>query len=93
MTIKGKVEEKYKAVQISEKFKKQEVVIETAEQYPQFITVQFTQDKCSLLDNVNKSDTVEVSINLRGNKYQKKDGTTAYFNGIDGYKIEKKDNF
>jgi hypothetical protein len=36
-----------------------------AEQYPQHIMMEFTQDKCDLL-NIYKVGDVKVSINLRG---------------------------
>ena len=52
--------------EISPTFKKRELVITTDEQYPQTISIEFVQDKCSLLDGLNVDQKVKVSINLRG---------------------------
>ena len=47
-------------------FKKRDVVVTTLEQYPQHILVQFTQDKCNLLNGFNVGDNVKIDINLKG---------------------------
>jgi hypothetical protein len=47
-------------------FRKREMVVTTDEQYPQHIMIEFTQDKCDLLNNFRQGDPVKVSINLRG---------------------------
>ena len=88
MTVKGKVYLIADEQVISDKFKKREIVIETNDQYPQFIPVQFTQDKCGLLDAFRVGETVEININLRGNKYNK-DGTDKFFLSLDGWKISQ----
>ena len=88
MTVKGKVYLIADEQVISDKFKKREIVIETNDQYPQFIPVQFTQDKCGLLDAFRVGETVEININLRGNKYNK-DGTDRFFLSLDGWKISQ----
>ncbi len=68
-------------------FRKREVVITTNEQYPQHIMVEFTQDKCDLLDNYAEGETVTVGINLRGREWLNPQGETKYFNSIQGWKI------
>ena len=50
MEISGKVVMVNPKNQISEKFAKREIVVETQETYPQTILVEFHQDKCDLLD-------------------------------------------
>jgi hypothetical protein len=37
------------------------------EQYPQHIMIEFTQDKCDLLNNYGVGEPVKVSINIRKN--------------------------
>ena len=69
---------------ISEKFSKREFVIETQDQYPQLVMFQATQDKCSLLDNVQVSSQVEVSFNLRGSEWQGK-----YYVNLQAWKLER----
>lgn len=70
--------------QVTDNMLKQEIIVETQEQYPQFIKIEFVNTKCDLLNGFGIGRQVTVSINLRGNK--SKDGTTAY-NSIVGWKI------
>lgn len=70
-------------------FRKREVVITTDEQYPQHILIEFTQDKCDLLNNYQPGEPVRVSINLRGREWVTPQGETRYFNSIQGWRIEK----
>jgi hypothetical protein len=70
-------------------FRKREVVVTTDEQYPQHILVEFTQDKCDLLNNYRVGEPVKVSINLRGREWVNPQGETKYFNSIQGWRIEK----
>ena len=73
-------------------FRKREMVVTTDEQYPQFINIEFIQDKTDLLDNFQVGDEVEVSINLRGREWVNPQGETKYFNSIQGWRITKLDN-
>ena len=70
-------------------FRKREVVVTTDEQYPQHIMIEFTQDKCDLLNNYRVGEPVKVSINLRGREWVNPQGETKYFNSIQGWRIEK----
>lgn len=70
-------------------FRKRDVIVTTEEQYPQHISIQFVQDKTSLLDNFKVGDDVKVSINLRGREWVNPQGETVYFNTIQGWRIEK----
>ena len=73
-------------------FRKRELIIQTEEQYPQTILIEFIQDKCEVLNSYNSGDTVTVSINLRGREWINPQGETKYFNSIQGWKIEKKNS-
>jgi hypothetical protein len=68
----------------TKEFKKRLVVVQTDEQYPQSIPVEFTQDKTSLLNNFNIGDFVKIGINLRGAEWKGR-----YFANINGWKIDK----
>lgn len=70
-------------------FRKRDVVVTTEEQYPQHILIEFTQDKCDLLNNYKIGEPVKVSINLRGREWVNPQGETKYFNAIQGWRIEK----
>ena len=70
-------------------FRKREVVVTTEEQYPQHIMIEFTQDKCDLLNSYTVGEPVRISINLRGREWVNPQGETKYFNSIQGWRIEK----
>lgn len=75
--------------QISASFKKRELIIETSGQYPQHILVQFSQDKCDLINNLKVGDSVTVSVNLRGKLWNDKNtGAIRCFNTLDAWTIE-----
>lgn len=65
-------------------FKKRLVVVETDEQYPQKIPVDFVQDKTALLDPFIIGEPVSIGINIRGNEYNGK-----YYVSLNGWKIAK----
>lgn len=92
MEVTGKIRSIGQTQEIGDKgFKKRDVVVTTEEQYPQHISIQFVQDKTSLLDNLKVGDDVKVSINLRGREWVNPQGETVYFNTIQGWKIEKEE--
>jgi hypothetical protein len=70
-------------------FRKREMVVTTDEQYPQHIMIEFTQDKCDLLNSYKVGEPVKVSINLRGREWVNPQGETKYFNSIQGWRIER----
>lgn len=65
-------------------FTKRMLVVETAEQYPQKLAIDFVKDKTTILDNYKVGDEVKVSVNLRGTEYNGR-----YFVNLQGWKIEK----
>lgn len=69
-------------------FRKREIVVTSEEQYPQHILVEFTQDKCDLLNSYKVGENVKVYLNLRGREWVNPQGETKYFNSIQGWKIE-----
>jgi len=91
--IVGKLVEKYNVIQVSDRFKKREFVIESKESnngmdFKDFIKFQLTQDKCNLIDSVQSNDEIKVSFNIRGNKWEK-EGKTNYFTNLDAWRVEK----
>ena len=88
--VKGKLIVKSDEHQITERFKKREFVIDTDTDtdYPQQIKFQLTQDRCSLLDNYDLNDEINVHFNLKGRGYQK-NGETIYFTNLEAWKLEK----
>lgn len=74
--------------QVSPTFTKRELVLTTQEQYPQHILIEFTQEKCDLLNNLQVGQPIKVGINLRGREWTNPQGETRYFNSIQGWKVE-----
>jgi hypothetical protein len=73
----------------SEKFKKREVILEVIDgTYNQYLTVQFSNAKCDLLNNVRQGDMISVSINLKGRLWTGADGIEKSFNTLEGWQIE-----
>jgi len=92
--INGRLAEKYETQKVSDRFQKREFVLEfkstgaTGFEFVDFIKFQSTQDKCSMLDQFNIDDTIKVSFNLRGRKWEK-DGQISYFTNLEAWRIEK----
>ena len=84
MEIKGKVHEVGATQQVSETFKKRDLIVEYAENptYPEYIRFEALQDKTALLDTFKAGDEVEVFFNLRGRPWTDKTGKTSYFNSL-----------
>jgi len=95
--INGRLAEKFETQKISDRFQKREFVLEikstgaTGYEFVDFIKFQATQDKCALLDQVNLDETVKVSFNLRGRKWEK-EGQVSYFTNLEAWRIEKLSN-
>ena len=88
--MKGKVKVVGSTIAISEKFSKREfVVVDDTNMYPQDIQFQLTQDKCDLIDSLVIGDEVEVSFNLNGKEWVNPKGESKFFNTLDVWKISK----
>ena len=90
MNIQGKLIEIFDTIQITETFKKREFIIQDNKnpEYPEYIKIEVIQDKVALLDNINIGDEINVLINIKGRKWEDKEGNIKYFNSIQGWKIE-----
>lgn len=93
LEVIGKLIEKHPTMQVSERFKKREFVLDITEEvngssYPNFAKLQAVQNRCELLDNFNEGDMVKVSFNIRGNKWEK-DGKVNYITSLDAWRIER----
>jgi hypothetical protein len=90
MEVIGVLKVKEETVQVSEKFKKREFVIELTDnpKYPQTIQFQLVQDNCPILDQFNLDSKLRVEFELRGRKWTNPDGVDKYFNSLQAWKIE-----
>ena len=63
-------------------FQKRQLILETQEQYPQQLPIDFVQNGCDLLDDFGTGREVTIGINLRGNEHNGK-----HYCNIQGWKI------
>lgn len=90
VTISGTIKVVGKTQDVSDKFRKRELVVtEPSGQRPQHIPVEFTQDRCGLLDGYNPGDEVTVTCYVNGREWTGRDGVTKYFLSLSGNRIDK----
>ena len=88
MQLTGKVKAIGETQQVSDKFKKRDVIIvDESTQYPQTILFQLTQDRCALADKCSEGQIVTVDFNIRGKEYTNAAGEVKYFNSLEIWKI------
>ena len=90
MDVTGKVVEVFPVQQVSDRFRKRELVIEyaTNPQYPEYVKFEFVQDRTDLLDNFQVGQEVQVWFDLRGRKWVSPAGETKYFTTLQGWRIQ-----
>ena len=64
MEVTGQLKLKGDIQKVSEKFQKRDFVLSTdlSTPYPQHVSFQITQDKCSLIDQFNEGDELKVQF-------------------------------
>jgi len=80
---KGTIEVLQDTEQISDKFKKRTVVLNTGGDYPQSVPFEFVQGNVDKLDGFGVGEEVTIHFNLRGQAYNGK-----YYPSLQGWKIE-----
>ena len=89
MTIKGTVKRIGATVSVSDgKFSKRELVLTTADQYPQIVSVELQQKACSLADSLSVGQDIEAHINIRGREWTSPQGEVKVFNTIACWKSD-----
>ena len=73
-------------VQITDKFAKRNIIIQTISQYNPNVSIDFINDKISLLDNIKEGDAVKIYVDVFSRQSNK--NPNQYFNNITGWKIE-----
>ncbi|WP_017260317.1 DUF3127 domain-containing protein [Pedobacter arcticus] len=89
MDVKGKVHFVSDVINVTDTFRKRELVVEFAEnpQYPEFVKFEAIQDRVSLMDDVKVGQDVEVFFNLKGREWTNKQGEKQYFNTLQLWKV------
>lgn len=91
--ITGKVVDVLPVIQVNDKFRKREFVIEKKEAgggavFIDYIKFQLLQDKCEMINESFLHDEVKILFNIKGNRWEK-DGKVNYFTNLDAWKIER----
>ena len=89
MELQGTVKKIGETQTFASGFQKIELVLETDEQYKQYLSVDFLQDKIDLLNNVSVGDSVKIGINLNGRLWTNPQGEEKCFNSIVAWRLEK----
>mgnify|MGYP001342299267 CR=1 FL=1 len=92
MEVQGKIKLVGNVQEITDSFRKRELVIVTQEQYPQTLCVEFVQDKIDLLNDFQEGQDVKIGINLRGREWKNPEGLIKYFTSLQGWRIESVKN-
>lgn len=90
MEVTGTLKVKFDTQKVSDRFQKREFVLSTdlSTPYPQHVSFQVTQDKCTMLDQFSEGDELKVQFNLRGREWNGPQGI-KYFNTLEAWRIEK----
>ena len=70
LKIEGKLIKILPVQKISEKFSKQQIVIETIEDYPQEVVFDVKEKDFERVEGLKVGDKLEVSFNVRGREWQ-----------------------
>lgn len=91
MEIRGKVHEIGAVQNVTDTFKKRDLIVAYAEnpQFVEYIRFEATQDRVNIFDNLSVGEEIEISFNLRGRPWTNKEGVTTYFNSIVAWRVTK----
>lgn len=79
----------FEAEQITQRFRKRELVVEITGRYPQLVSFELTGDRCEELDAFSVGDEVAVEFRLRGREWTSRSGEVRYFNSLDVQALRK----
>jgi hypothetical protein len=90
MEVIGTLKVKFDTQKVSDRFQKREFVLTTEANtpYPQHVSFQVTQDKCTLLDQFSEGEEIKIHFNLRGREWNGPQGI-KYFNTLEAWRIER----
>lgn len=90
--IEGKLVDMQPTVQVNERFRKREFVLEVTEEYSggeytNYVKFQAAQSRCDSLDRWTVGDCLLVHFNVKGNRWEK-EGKVNYITNLDAWKTE-----
>ena len=87
--FRGKIEVLKDTEKINESFSKREFVVnDEDDRYPQVVQFELMQDKVGLLDKFKIGDRVNVAFNIRGREWTSPQGDVRYFVSLNDWKID-----
>ncbi|HET8885587.1 MAG TPA: DUF3127 domain-containing protein [Salinimicrobium sp.] len=89
MVVVGQITNIGEVQEISESFKKQDVIVRTVEEYPNHYKIEFANGNVDLLANWEEGANVKISCNVRGKLYTKESGESDVFMSLKAWKIER----
>lgn len=90
MEVTGTVVRVGETQQVSDRFRKRELVLTFADDgYEQFVSLEFVQDRVEVLDDVESGQIVTCHFDLCGRKWVAPDGKVKYFNTLKGWRIDR----
>lgn len=90
----GVIEEKGDVSIITDRFSKRDFVISQTEtskngkEYVNYIRFQLINDNCDLIDNIKVGESVEVSFDVKGRKWEKEGELVKYFINCDAWDVK-----
>lgn len=88
-SLRGIIHEIGEIQQVTESFKKRDLIVIVSEnpQFPEYVSLQTTQERVHIFDNLRIGQQVEVDWNLRGRPWVNKEGITTYFNSLVAWRV------
>jgi single-strand DNA-binding protein len=89
--ITGKVLEGGPTQFITDRYSKRSLVLDITDnpKYPNYLSIEFSNDKTELLDNLKAGDDLKATIVVKGRAWvDKNTGVTKYFNSLEGIGLE-----
>lgn len=91
MELKGIVYSVGKTQQVTETFKKRELILQIADNptYPQFVKLETSQDRVALFDGLIIGQEIIAAINIQGRLWTDRLGEETAFNTLSVWKVTK----
>jgi len=86
-TFEGRIQQIGEVQQITDKFSKQEIIVNTNDEYNPLICVQLINDKISLSEGLEQGYLINCHVNIISKEYNGK-----YFTNVNCWKIETLDS-
>jgi hypothetical protein len=91
--INGILKVKYDEVQLTEKFKKREFVIQLASTSyngsSEYLKFSLIMDSCSMIDSFSEGDSITVSYEVKAREWINPENETVYINDVKALSIKE----